>query len=104
MCINEKLVYKKCAYFLIGFVTIVIASYVYLIGKDTNAMKYFGDSTQLLVALFAGISIPLLFGQKEFRNKIHSLPWYLVGIGFLVWALGQAYWSYQEIVVGIDMG
>lgn len=95
---------KNIAYFLIGFVTIIIASYIYLIGKDAKAMTYFGDATQLLVALFAGISIPLLFGQKEYRDRIHALPWHFIGLGFLVWALGQAYWAYQEIVVGIDMG
>jgi hypothetical protein len=95
---------KNIAYFLIGFVTIIIASYIYLIGKDLKAMTYFGDATQLLVALFAGISIPLLFGQKEYREKIHSLPWHFVGLGFLAWALGQAYWAFQEIVNGIDMG
>ena len=95
---------KNIAYFLIGIVTIAIASYIYLIGKEAKAMTYFGDATQLLIALFAGISIPLLFGQREFRDKIHSLPWHMIGLGFIVWALGQAYWSYQEIVLNINMG
>jgi hypothetical protein len=95
---------KNLAYFLIGFVTIIVASYIYLIADNERAMVIFGDATQLLIALFAGISIPLLFGQKEFRDRIHTTPWHFIGAGFIAWAIGQAYWSYQEIVRNIDMG
>jgi hypothetical protein len=73
---------------LIGFVTLVVATYIYLIADNQEAMKIFGNATQLLIALFAGISIPILFSQKEFRERIQTLPWQFIGTGFLVWALG----------------
>ena len=95
---------KNILYFLLGFVTIVIATYIYLIGHDEKAMMYFGDSIQLLIALFAGISIMALFGQRSLQEIIHITPWKFVGIGFIAWAIGQIYWSYMEIVKGVDMG
>lgn len=94
---------KNIAYFLIGFVTIAVAAYIYLISNNQGTMLVFGDATQLLIALFAGISIPFLFGQKEFRDRIQTQPWMFIGAGFLAWAVGQAYWAFEEIVKGVDM-
>lgn len=95
---------KNIGYFLIGFVTILVASYIYLIGNNEKAMMYFGDATQLLIALFAGISIMALFGQKALSDRIHIASWRFVGLGFIAWAAGQIYWSYMEIVKSVDMG
>jgi|GEM_PF-5815258 len=94
---------RTTIFWIYGFVVILLAIYVYFLGpRNVDSMIVFGDIAQLVTSLFAGVAMvyPLnksIFGVEQAR------PWRYIGAGFIAWGIGQAVWSFFEIVQRIEV-
>ncbi len=70
-------------------------------GADSDVAVWLSNLGQLTSALLATVGAAIAFGRQ--RGRQHRRAWLLVTIACGFWAIGQAYWSWNELILGAQV-
>jgi diguanylate cyclase (GGDEF)-like protein/PAS domain S-box-containing protein len=71
----------------------------FFLPDDDNSLGWFSDVSLTAVSVVGGLVTLVAARSMKGRDR---LSWTLIGAGILSWGLGQAAWTYMELVLGID--
>jgi len=81
-----------------------VAIMVVIAGHPLRAHVYkiVSDLSQLLAPMFAAVSGCLYAARGTHRTRSSRIGWVLISLGCFAWGLGQAAFSYYELILGRD--
>jgi hypothetical protein len=86
---------------LAGGSIIAITILIYIINPSPILLKIVSDVFPLLLAL-AGALFSYLIFRRQVKTRLGSRIWGAMTLGLILWAIGEAIWSYYELVLRQD--
>jgi hypothetical protein len=87
----------------VSLVFIALCSVIYFVKPlDVNAMRQFGDISAVAASLFALALMAYALPTFNKRDKQRT-GWILLTMGIALYFLGEASWSYIELIMGVEV-